>query len=98
MSSKYETDWGQFLSKVQSKNTKSEHRFMSPKEVAEVLAIPVSTIRFWVWSDSAPEGFPTPIKIGRLLKFPRDQVTLWIQEQIDAAKQQTERRIRWENP
>ena len=64
----------------------SEGFFLPPNEVAELLGIPASTLRFWSWSGTAPEGFPSPVKVGRLTRYPKAAVISWAEERIEAAQ------------
>jgi predicted DNA-binding transcriptional regulator AlpA len=60
--------------------------FLSPAEVAQVLGIPQSTLRFWHWSGAAPTDFPAPVKVGRLIRYHRPAIESWIESQIEAAQ------------
>lgn len=57
---------------------------MSPGEVATLLNIPVSTLRYWSWSRNAPEGFPYPLKVGQVNRWRRASVLAWIERQAEA--------------
>jgi len=60
--------------------------FLSPAEVAELLSIPTSTLRYWSWAGCAPEGFPVPVRIGGRLRYPRAGLDSWIESQIAKAE------------
>jgi len=60
--------------------------FLSAPEVAETLGIPPSTLRYWAWSDTAPTGFPSPVKIGHRVRYPRAQFIEWVSSQIEGAQ------------
>ncbi|MEW6349730.1 MAG: helix-turn-helix domain-containing protein [Thermodesulfobacteriota bacterium] len=48
---------------------------MTTEEVAELLRVSISTIRKWVHY-----GFVPHVKIGRLVRYRRSDITQWIDE------------------
>ncbi len=60
--------------------------FLSSQQVAELLAIPVSTLRFWSWAGSGPEGFPAPIRVGGRLRYSKAALKAWIDAQAAVAQ------------
>jgi len=59
-----------------------ESLFISVAEVAELLALPESTLRFWSWQGAWPKDFPVPVKVGRRVLYPRARLTAWAEGQI----------------
>ncbi|MBA2367347.1 MAG: helix-turn-helix domain-containing protein [Actinobacteria bacterium] len=59
---------------------------MAPQETADLLCVPISTLRHWLWRGRFPEGFPRPLKIGRGLRWERAAVMAWLDAQIAASK------------
>lgn len=53
--------------------------FMGVEEVAEVLEVPVSTVRHWIYTNTGPVKFA---KIGRRVKARRADVDAWINAQF----------------
>ena len=60
--------------------------FLSPAQVAEQLGIPVSTLTYWAWAGTAPEGFPVPVRIGSRLRYPKAALDSWIESQVATAE------------
>ncbi len=60
--------------------------FMTSAEVAEMLAIPVSTLHFWTWAGSGPEDFPAPIRVGGRLRYSKAALKAWIDAQAAVAQ------------
>jgi len=56
---------------------------MSPTELAEWLGIPVSTIYNWRYESSGPPGY----KIGRHVRYRRNEVENWFEQQRDELPQ-----------
>lgn len=53
---------------------------MTMEEAAELLHMPVATLRFWRHKGTGPASF----KIGRRVMYRRADVEAWIEEQIKA--------------
>jgi len=68
------------LDPEQGGDGKTLSRYMTPREVADLLRIPLDTLRYWAWSGAQPEGFPSPIKVGRLNRFQRAAIEKWLEE------------------
>ncbi len=60
--------------------------FLSAPEVAELLSVPPSTLRYWSWGDCAPEHFPRPVKVGHRVRYSKAAVMKWIEGQIEVAQ------------
>lgn len=55
----------------------SDRRLLTTREVAEYLVVPVSTIHRWRYVGTGPPA----IRVGRHLRFDRDDLTSWIEAQ-----------------
>lgn len=53
--------------------------FLSPDDLAEELRVPVRTIYAWRYRGEGPRG----IKIGRHVRYRRDDVEAWLAAQAD---------------
>lgn len=54
---------------------------LTPEEVAGVLRIPVATLHRWSW-----EGVgPSPVKVGRHLRYVASELAAWIERQRKGA-------------
>lgn len=60
---------------------------LSTEQVAEELGVPVKTVRWWryVSSTGAPVG-PPSFKVGRYVKYSRDDLDTWIRAQRNATR------------
>lgn len=61
----------------------SEHetdKLMTPAEVAEMLNMPVATLREWRAKRTGPRGY----RIGRHVRYRREEVERWLEERKDA--------------
>lgn len=54
-------------------------RLMSISEVAEVLGVPSATVYQWRHRGVGPRG----VKVGRYLRFRREDLDLWIEARAD---------------
>ena len=52
-------------------------RFLNTRDLAQLLGVPTSTIRYWRLNGQAPPS----VKLGRHILFERKQVEAWLQEQ-----------------
>ncbi|MDK9585729.1 helix-turn-helix transcriptional regulator [Lelliottia wanjuensis] len=52
----------------------SENRFISTKELAELLGLKPQTIRKQISDDRLPEGISRPKKVGRLNRWPLKEI------------------------
>ena len=59
--------------------------FISTADAAALIGIPQSTLKFWEWSDTVPEGFPKSVKVGRLRMYEAAAVRAWAEQQIAVA-------------
>lgn len=55
----------------------SGDELMSMKEVAELVRVPIATLRYWRHLGTGPRGF----RIGRSVRYWRAEVWAWIEEQ-----------------
>lgn len=46
-------------------------------EVAEIVRVPVATLRYWRHLGTGPEGF----RVGRCVRYWRTEVLSWLEEQ-----------------
>ncbi|WP_407568256.1 helix-turn-helix domain-containing protein [Arsenicicoccus dermatophilus] len=53
----------------------------TPKQLAEYLCIPVQTLYDWNWKGAGP----TPIKVGRHLRYRESDIMAWLDVQTVAA-------------
>lgn len=58
-------------------NTVKDDDLLTIDEVAEMLRIPVATLRYWRHLGEGPQGF----KVGRRVVYWRHAVRHWLQEQ-----------------
>lgn len=56
-------------------------RFMTPVELAELLAVPLDTLYQWRRKRIGPPGF----RCGRHLRYDPDRVRAWIEDQTGGA-------------
>lgn len=52
-----------------------DDRLLDVSEVAELLGVPVATLRWWLHIGTAPDHF----KLGRHVKFRRSEVERWLE-------------------
>jgi excisionase family DNA binding protein len=57
-------------------------RLLRPAEVAEMLGVPRSTLYAWRYRGDGPPAY----RIGKHLRYRRDAVLEWIEEQPDRRK------------
>jgi DNA-binding transcriptional MerR regulator len=55
---------------------------MTVEEVAELLRMPVATVRYWRVLDTGPRGFI----LGRRLRYFRKDVLDWLEERRESAR------------
>jgi excisionase family DNA binding protein len=48
--------------------------YLTEREVAEMLRVPVETLRYWRWQGTAPKSF----KVGRRTLYARDDVEAFV--------------------
>lgn len=58
---------------------------LTVRQVVEEYGIPENTIRWWRKRGGGPDGFPVGFTIGRAVRFRRDDIEAWFQEQYDRA-------------
>lgn len=63
---------------------------LTPDEVAEMLGVPVSTLRFWRQTKAGP-GW---VKVGRLVRYPVGELDTWLGQQPSGGAQAVGRRGR----
>lgn len=63
---------------------------LSTKALAEYLDVPVATIYRWNHLGTGP----TPIKVGKYVRYRRDDVESWLQRQTDVRESQHDRLVR----
>ena len=56
--------------------------FLTSNQVAQLLAIPPSTLRYWTWAGCGPKDFPAPIRVGGRLRYPKAALEAWIDAQV----------------
>jgi excisionase family DNA binding protein len=56
------------------------HELLTVEEVADLLRVPVATVRWWRHVGSGPQGF----KVGRFVRYRAADVYAWIEAQRDA--------------
>ncbi|MGY0491474.1 helix-turn-helix transcriptional regulator [Streptomyces sp. WG-D5] len=56
-------------------------RYLTPVDVAELLAVPVETVYQWRRKRTGPKGF----RVGRHLRFDPEDVRTWVQSQMEVA-------------
>ncbi len=54
---------------------------LSAQELAEFLHLPIATVYAWRYRRQGPPGF----RVGRHLRYRRDDVQQWIKDRIDEA-------------
>lgn len=59
----------------------TESRFISTEELAELLAVPIATVRRWRYMGGGPAG----IKLGRHVRYERREVERWLLERQKAS-------------
>lgn len=52
-------------------------RYLAPKELADVLGVPVQTLYLWRCKGEGPRGF----RVGRHVRYDPDEVLAWIDRQ-----------------
>jgi len=52
-------------------------RYLAPKELADVLGVPVQTLYLWRYKGEGPRGF----RVGRHVRYDPDEVLAWIDRQ-----------------
>ena len=57
-------------------------RLLSVRELAEYLGVPVATLYTWRYRDAGPPG----IKVGRHLRYRRNDVEAWIRQRMKGAQ------------
>lgn len=57
-------------------------RLLSPRELAEYLGVPVTTLYRWRYRQEGPRGF----RVGRHLRYRWRDVEEWIEEQLEDAR------------
>jgi len=67
-------------------HSSTEQRLLSRREVATLIGIPLSTLKYWAWADTAPDGFPKPVRVGRLAMYPAHEVREWVEVEIAKAQ------------
>ncbi|MCX4829655.1 helix-turn-helix domain-containing protein [Streptomyces sp. NBC_01016] len=56
-------------------------RYLTPVDVAELLAVPVETVYQWRRKRTGPKGF----RVGRHLRFDPADVRAWVESQMAVA-------------
>lgn len=56
-------------------------RFLTPVDLADLLAVPVETVYQWRRKGSGPRGF----RVGRHLRFDPEDVRAWVADQMEVA-------------
>ncbi len=56
---------------------------MTMPEVAELVRVPLATLRFWRHQGTGPASF----KVGRRVVYKRQDVLAWLEAQYGAARQ-----------
>lgn len=57
----------------------AQTEFLSPDDLSEELRVPVRTIYAWRYRGEGPRG----IKVGRHVRYRREDVDAWIEQQAD---------------
>jgi predicted DNA-binding transcriptional regulator AlpA len=65
---------------------------LTPKEVSELLSVPIATLYSWRYRGFGPPSF----HIGRLLRYPADELSAWIEEQGHLEERRTAARSAWQ--
>ena len=63
-------------------STHVNDELLSLQEVADVVRVPVATLRYWRHLGTGPRSF----RIGRSVRYWRTEVFLWLDSQSDAAQ------------
>jgi excisionase family DNA binding protein len=56
-------------------------KYLTTKELAEMLRAPEETIRYWAWKGTGPKS----VKVGRRRLYSLDEVTAWLERKAGAA-------------
>ncbi|MHB9758525.1 helix-turn-helix transcriptional regulator [Streptomyces sp. BYX5S] len=56
-------------------------RYLTPVDVAELLAVPVETVYQWRRKRTGPKGF----RVGRHLRFDPEDIRTWVKSQMEVA-------------
>ncbi|MFJ9131160.1 helix-turn-helix transcriptional regulator [Streptomyces sp. NPDC102340] len=56
-------------------------RYLTPVDVAELLAVPVETVYQWRRKRTGPKGF----RVGRHLRFDPEDIRTWVASQMEVA-------------
>lgn len=56
-----------------------DDQLLTMDEAAEIVRVPVATLRYWRYLGKGPRGF----RVGRSVRFWRSEVTRWLEEQSD---------------
>jgi excisionase family DNA binding protein len=56
-----------------------EERFLTPREVADLLQVPLNTLQTWRANRSGPRGH----KIGRHVRYRASDVQTWLEQRAD---------------
>jgi len=60
--------------------TTTEHDLLTITQVAEILHVPVATLRYWRHRGTGPRSF----RIGRHVRYRPEDVEEWIQRHLEA--------------
>jgi predicted DNA-binding transcriptional regulator AlpA len=55
---------------------------LTMQEVADVVRVPVATLRYWRYLGTGPRSF----RIGRSVRYWRTEVALWLENQSSSAQ------------
>lgn len=55
-------------------------RLLSPRELADYLGVPITTLYAWRHAGEGPQGF----RVGKHVRYRWDDVQTWIQRQLKA--------------
>jgi excisionase family DNA binding protein len=55
---------------------------MTPQEVADFLGMPLATLQSWRAQRTGPPGY----RVGRHVRYRREDVEAWLEERSDAAR------------
>ena len=67
---------------VQHVSTHANDELLTLQEVADVVRVPVATLRYWRHLGTGPRSF----RIGRSVRYWRTEVFLWLDSQSAAAQ------------
>ena len=59
--------------------TEAEDQLLTIDEVAEIVRVPVATLRYWRHLGEGPHSF----RVGRAVRYWRGEVIAWLREQSD---------------